>query len=214
MKICKKCNTEKSFDEMVKNKNCKDGYEPRCKLCNNQYIKNYRNIFNKTKRVKVDTSKTKKLYYEANKEKINANGKKWRDANKEELKKLRRTYLINKKKTDILFRLKENIKNNIRQSFSVRKFRKVSKTANILGCTYEEFKQHLESNFEPWMRWDNYGNWNGIPTEINTAWDIDHIIPLDTAKSIEDITRLNHYSNLQPLCSYTNRWVKHKNHLK
>ena len=61
------------------------------------------------------------------------------------------------------------------------------------------------------MTWNNRGNWNGIPTEINTAWDLDHIIPLSTAKTEEDVIRLNHYTNLQPLCSYTNRYNKKDN---
>jgi hypothetical protein len=39
--------------------------------------------------------------------------------------------------------------------------------------------------------------------ELNKSWDIDHIIPISSAKTKEDIIRLNHYTNLQPLCSYT-----------
>jgi len=58
------------------------------------------------------------------------------------------------------------------------------------------------------MSWKNYGNWNGIPKTINTAWDIDHIIPLDSAKTPEDVIMLSHYTNLRPLCSYTNRHLK------
>jgi hypothetical protein len=58
------------------------------------------------------------------------------------------------------------------------------------------------------MSWENYGNWNGSAKEINISWDIDHIIPLATAISLEDVIRLNHYTNLQPLCSYTNRYIK------
>jgi len=90
-------------------------------------------------------------------------------------------------------------------------YAKTSKSQNILGCTFEEFKIHLESKFEPWMNWSNYGNWNGYPKEINCAWDIDHIIPISTANTIEEILKLNHYTNLQPLCSYTDRHIKSGN---
>lgn len=38
--------------------------------------------------------------------------------------------------------------------------------------------------------------------------DIDHIIPVSTAKKYEDVIKLNHYTNLQPLCSYVNRVIK------
>ena len=44
--------------------------------------------------------------------------------------------------------------------------------------------------------------------EINIGWDIDHIVPLSSAKTEEDLIKLNHYTNLQPLCSQTNRYIK------
>jgi len=75
----------------------------------------------------------------------------------------------------------------------------------MLGCTFEEFKTHLESRFEPWMSWDNYGKYNGTP---NHGWDVDHVVPLSSAKTEEDVIRLNHYNNLQPLCSKINRDIK------
>ena len=83
--------------------------------------------------------------------------------------------------------------------------KKSIKTEDILGLTFEGFKLYLESRFEHWMSWDNYGKYNG---ELNYGWDIDHIVPLNSAKSEEEILKLNHFSNLQPLCSYTNRHIK------
>lgn len=44
--------------------------------------------------------------------------------------------------------------------------------------------------------------------ELSHGWDIDHIIPSSIAISEEDIVKLNHFSNLQPLCSKINRDVK------
>ena len=55
------------------------------------------------------------------------------------------------------------------------------------------------------MNWDNYGLYNG---EENYGWDLDHIVPVSSAQCEEDIYRLNHHSNIQPLCSYVNRYVK------
>ena len=88
---------------------------------------------------------------------------------------------------------------------------KTSKTGSsesILGCSFEELKQHLESQWQDWMSWDNYGLYNG---EENYGWDIDHITPLALCESEADILKLNHFSNLQPLCSYINRYVKKDN---
>ena len=55
------------------------------------------------------------------------------------------------------------------------------------------------------MNWENYGKYNG---EISYGWDIDHIIPISQAKTEGEIVKLNHYTNLQPLCGYTNRHIK------
>jgi hypothetical protein len=45
------------------------------------------------------------------------------------------------------------------------------------------------------MSWNNYGK---------TGWHIDHIIPLSSANSEEEIIKLCHYTNLQPLWSEDN----------
>jgi hypothetical protein len=97
------------------------------------------------------------------------------------------------------------------KSFNRNGISKTSKTCEILGCSFEELKNHLESQFEPWMTWDNKGNPKDGILEANKSWDIDHIIPISTAKTEEDIIRLNHYTNLQPLCSYINRVIKRGN---
>jgi len=78
-------------------------------------------------------------------------------------------------------------------------------TLEILVCSFDEFKIYLESKFEDWMTCENRVLYNG---ELNYGWDIDHIIPLSSAKTEYDIVKLNHFSNLQPLCSYTNRYIK------
>lgn len=55
------------------------------------------------------------------------------------------------------------------------------------------------------MTWENKGLYNG---ELNHGWDIDHIIPTSSAKTEEEVVKLNHYTNLQPLCSKINRDIK------
>lgn len=58
------------------------------------------------------------------------------------------------------------------------------------------------------MDWDNYGKYNGIEC---FGWDIDHVVPISNAITEEDIIRLNHFTNLQPLCSKINRDIKRDN---
>ena len=45
------------------------------------------------------------------------------------------------------------------------------------------------------MSFDNYGF---------DGWHIDHIVPLATAKTEEQVAKLNHYTNIQPLWAKDN----------
>jgi hypothetical protein len=164
-----------------------------------------------------------KAFYEKNKDIINDNRKeyhvKYRLDNKEKIKKsqnkwknsnigYQNNYIKNRMQSDLLFyitcKTRTLIKNSLKRCFTS----KSKKTSDILGCSFDEFKLYLESKFETWMTWDNYGLYNG---ELNYGWDIDHIIPLSSALSEEDVIKLNHYTNLQPLCSYINRYIKMDN---
>jgi hypothetical protein len=146
----------------------------------------------------------KKKYYENNKEKISDKNKKSYRNNIVVRKEYRRIYERYKLDNDYFFRLKHYIRSMIRNSLN-NGYNKKGKTQEILGCSFEDLKEHLESKFEPWMNWNNKGLYNG---ELNYGWDIDHIIPLSSAITEEEIIKLNHYTNLQPLCSYTNRYIK------
>ena len=186
-----------------------------------EYNKKYREANKDKFKEYYEANKDKfKEYYEANKEnikekiknyyKINKGGvkekkKEYYENNKQARLEYQRKYKINRKLNDPLFKLTRNIRNAIRKSFINNGYKKTSKTFLILGCSFEEFKQHLESKFETWMTWDNYGLYNGT---ANYGWDIDHIIPSSTALTEEDVIKLNHYTNLQPMCSYYNRDVK------
>ena len=197
IKVCSKCHEPKELSFFAKSKTSLYGVRGDCNLCR---------------------SKQSTLYYEKNKEKIDSTNKIFRDNNKDYFqnyrlvnKDNRKIYINNRLKNDKLFKLSLNIRNLIRQSIKRNGYSKDSKTTDILGCSFEEFKLHIESFWEPWMNWGNHGNWNGLPTEINTAWDIDHKIPVSSATTEEELMNLNHYSNLQPLCSYTNRIIKRNN---
>ena len=57
----------------------------------------------------------------------------------------------------------------------------------------EELKIHLGNKFREGMSWDNYGEWH-----------LDHIIPISSANTEEEIIKLNHYTNFQPLWAIDN----------
>lgn len=224
-KKCIKCNEIKKIELFGKQLSNKDGYKNTCKLCMCEYSKQHREKnrekeLERSKKYYENNKENKKTYYENNKEKIKKQKADYWKNNKTALLKYHETYrndnreLINKKSceyyknkinNDSIFKLKKQFKCLVRDSLKRKNYTKQSRSYNVLGCSYEEFKQYLESKFEPWMNWDNKGLYNG---ELNHGWDIDHIIPISTANSYDEILKLNHYTNLQPLCSYTNRIIK------
>lgn len=95
---------------------------------------------------------------------------------------------------DEMFAMKTRLRNLIRNSFRRQGYKKFNEsTESIVGINYDEFKKYLELIFLDGMTWDNRGEWH-----------IDHIIPLSSAKSKEDLIKLCHYTNLQPLWAKDN----------
>lgn len=75
-------------------------------------------------------------------------------------------------------------------------YTKKSRTAYLLGCDWETLKTHIESKFKDGMSWANKGEWH-----------IDHIIPVSLAKTEDELMKLLHYTNLQPMWAMEN-WQK------
>lgn len=72
-------------------------------------------------------------------------------------------------------------------------------TEDILGCSFKDFKLYIESKFQPGMSWNNYG-----------LWELDHIIPIASAKTKDEVIKLNHYTNFQPLWATDNKEKRDK----
>lgn len=77
--------------------------------------------------------------------------------------------------------------------------RKTASVRVIVGCTMQELVAHLESQWEPWMRWGNHGLIAFKKT--GTAWVVDHIRPCSSFDMSDPIEQAQcfHWSNLQPL---------------
>lgn len=185
MKKCSSCKIEKNIDEFSKDKNKKDGLQHKCKLCNKEYFNKYYDnnknyLLNKFKDYRNSNKEKRKEYCKKNKEKINEN---------------RRQYLKKRKQADSFFKFNCNVRNLITNSFTrgTNQFRKNAKSEYILGCTIEEFRNYIESKFTEGMNFENYGKWH-----------LDHIKPLASATTEEEIIILNHYTNFQPLWAADN----------
>ena len=95
--------------------------------------------------------------------------------------------------TNSLFLLTKNIRCLITNSITRQGYTKKSKTYNILGCSFEEFKEHIEKQFLEGMSWEN-----------RNLWHLDHIYPVSKAIDEHHLIELNHYTNFQPLWAEDN----------
>jgi hypothetical protein len=157
----------------------------------NEYYKLYRKEY--YKKTKEQKSEYGKMYRSLYKEKRIESVRKYYKNNKNKIRELNRRYEQSKYQSDILFRLRKNIRSRIGNAFRLAGYGKNSKTYTMLGCNFEELKQHIEKQFVDGMSWDN-----------RSKWHIDHIIPLSSAKSENELIALNHYTNLQPLWAIDN----------
>jgi hypothetical protein len=197
-KICSKCRVEFDLNNFNKDISRKDGLSYICKKCaidkKNKYVDNNKDKVLLSYKKYREENKTKilenkKKYYYNNLEKTKIYRKKYNKENRDYYNKWEK----NKAETDILFRLSRNMRSRLRSFLKSEKIVKKTKTMDIVGCESHFLKEHLEQKFQQGMSWDNYG-----------VWHIDHIIPLSSANSEEEIYKLCHYTNLQPLWGIDN----------
>jgi len=198
MKICNICNINKPLDDFNKDKCKSDGYMNFCKVCRGEKHLLHREVNNtRSKRYRQENKKLisekQRESYQNNKEHYVKKWKIYRQKNKKRSNEMSLIYQTNRRKVDKLYKLIGDIRSLILISFKKQGFSKRSKTFEILGCSSVEFKLHLENQFRDGMNWNNHGEWH-----------IDHITPISHAKSEEDIYKLNHYSNFQPLWAKDN----------
>lgn len=96
--------------------------------------------------------------------------------------------------SDPLFALIGRVRARLSEVLRKNGYTKRSRTHEIIGCDYEFLRGWIESQFKPGMTWEN-----------RDAWHLDHRVPLSSAKSEEEILRLSHYTNLQPLWAEENQ---------
>ena len=231
-KVCTKCEKAKTQECFPKDKTRADGLFSWCKDCKSlkrkeDRVNNLEKIRQKDReryyKDKEKISKRHKVYVDKNKEKISLKQKEWRENNKELKKELdkkyreenkeklhaqtkewaknNRKYLnehinnYNKKRrqSDPIFKMISNLRSRLHGSLKSKKWKKNTKFAKYIGCSLDELKEYFENLFLPNMSWGNQGEWH-----------IDHIVPLASAKTEEELFKLCHYTNLQPLWAINN----------
>ena len=201
-KICSKCGTNKLICDFTKNSQSKSGYYPSCKECR------------KKSRLKNSSIEklSNKLWREKNKEHLQKYRIYWRRYNPEyflewtnknsdyhknyynENREEKLEYLKYRLKNDPIVKLTSNIRNRTTQYLKSKNHKIKSKIFEIVGCSPEYLKEHIEKQFTEGMSWELLGQYIHI----------DHKIPLSSAKTEEEIYNLCHYTNLQPLWAKDN----------
>lgn len=231
-KICSKCDIEKETCEFRKRKDSKDGFRTECKECSylvwkkyrdknseliknkkkDDYNKNRKKILNRVKKYReenIDVVREKdrirsnekyksnpeiyQSYYNKNKEFILEYKKFWSKKNHQKIKEQKREYIKNRNKNDFIFNLRNRMRSTVYSYLKKLEITKNNKTFDIVGCSPIFLKEHLEKQFVDGMSWENRKDWH-----------IDHIIPLSSAKTEEELYKLCHYTNLQPLWAEDN----------
>lgn len=174
-------------------KNCKN---PKyCKQCGEKFIysTNHKRFCSEeccNKNYSDQHKENHRKHYINNKEKIIKRSTERYKNNKEyiRIKVNRRTKV--RKEEDPVFKLKYTTRRLIQMSFKRRGLKKNSKTEQILGCSLEHFRKHIEKQLPIGKTLKDLGYY---------GYHIDHIIPLATATTVEEVIKLCHYTNLQPL---------------
>ncbi len=194
-KKCSHCQDIKSVKSFPKRGN---GLDSHCKICRNKKNKNYR-VKNPNK-VKA----ARKRHYDKNLDKMRADKRKYceshkedkreydagyRDKNRMEIKKYKKAW-ERKNKDNPIFKIKRNLRRRVHHVLKGRA--KVDKTFNLIGCSANFFKSHIEFLWKDGMNWENYGP---------KGWHIDHIIPCYKFNLLleSEQRRCFHYSNQRPL---------------
>lgn len=214
---CSRCHTVKELSFFGKMAKGKQGFSPHCKDCEKirkskyesqspEKMKSYLKVY--YEKTIEHQKKIRKNYYIANKEKCIERAKdrysktlsekkiydkEYRVKNKEKITEYKKGYnvvCVNRRATDPLYAMKCRIRKRTSQAFYYMFKKKPHHSHELLGADWQTIKIHIENQFTEGMTWDN----NKID-----GWHIDHIQPLASAKTEEELIALCHYTNLQPL---------------
>jgi hypothetical protein len=175
-KICRKCDKELDLEFFHKHKGGKYGVDTICKTCILTIVNNPQGI---------------------------ERAKKWNKDNKEIVNK--RAVLRDKilSKEDPQYRIKKHLRVRMWEVIIKKaKSTRDGKIEDIIGCSIENYRNHIEKQFKPDMTWENHG----------ILWEIDHIKPLDSFDLTKPINQKQAFSylNTQPLYKSENRSKKNK----
>jgi hypothetical protein len=173
-RTCRTCKVEKEYTEFHKSKGHFGGVNGECKECTS--IRTSKNYLKHQDKIKAKTN----AYYKNNRDKC---------------REARKAYHKKRFKADKRYKLVRNLRNRLWYALHNKGWKKNTHFNEYIGCDYPTLIAHIESQFQPGMTWENYSH------EI---WHIDHKVPLVSASCEEELYKLCHYTNLQPMFAKEN----------
>ena len=180
-KTCTKCDIAKPATSEYFHKH-REYLRPDCKECKRA---GNRKGHQKNRDTRL---KYKRERYEKNKDAV----KEYRQT--DEYKAKRSAYRKKRRKEDPAYRLRDTVSTAVHHALTKSKGSKSGKsTFQHLPYTPEQLKEHLQTQFDEHMTWDNYGSY----------WHVDHIypqslLPYDSLEH-ENFHKCWALDNLQPL---------------
>ena len=139
--------------------------------------------------------RSSKTYYNLTQEQRRQRSQNMRDRGGVVYREYMREYARDRAERNPHFRMANALRARVRMAIKSSGGRKSRKTMQLVGCTMDYLRQHLETQFTGGMAWDNYGDWH-----------IDHIKPCAAFDLTDDKQQLEcfNYTNLQPLWASDN----------
>ena len=197
-KICPKCDEILPFKDFNKSSGRTDGRKVYCRDCQKMEYRDNREHYIKKQKQWYSKNKDKayemnKAYRERNIDWYRSYNKQYYEENAERMKENSKKSLYRRIENDVGFKILQRLRK--RMYDAVKGNVKSARTIELIGCSTDKLRQHLEKQFTGGMSWENYGEWH-----------VDHIIPcanFDFTKE-SDQRECFHYTNLQPLWAIDN----------
>ena len=151
VKICSRCNQQKSFDEYHKDKKGVFGLKSSCKSCISTYMKSY------TQENKEKIKQQGKVYRNNNEEKVKQKVKEYQLKHKEHLYQKSKEYHFQQYHISPYFKIKRLLRDRVSKILGNKGVTK--KSNELLGCSGVYLKSYLESLFFEEMSWGNHGGY-------------------------------------------------------
>jgi hypothetical protein len=199
------CSQIKDIDQFHSKGN--GGTASLCKDCENARARQWK------KDHKVEVAAYNKIYKADHKEEVAVYNKQYKTDNREAVNIQKAKHEREKRAENPSLKLRQYISNQIGAALKSNGGSKEGQSAmKYLPYTIQELREHLESQFEDWMNWDNYGEYRAKEWDDNDnstwIWNVDHIIPKSilphkTMKS-KNFKRCWALSNLRPYSAKQN----------